>query len=58
MVVHKVEAKDLVYDFVANVTLFGLIVTIYFYAISTYVNKRLELGRYIAKNRLVKLSGE
>ena len=57
MVMHKIQANDLIGSFVADITLFAIFLSIYFYLISIFVNKRLELGRYITKNRLIKLSG-
>ena len=57
MVMHTIEVKDLVGAFFTNMTLFALQLFLYFYIVETFINKRLELGRYITKNRIVKLSG-
>ena len=56
VVMHTIEAKDLVGGLVFDVTLFAVQVLVLFYLIAAFVNKRLELGRYITKNRIIKLS--
>lgn len=59
MVMHTIDIRGLsgaVGAIFTTLSLYALSLILYFYMVATFINKRLELGRYIYKNRLIKLS--
>ena len=57
MVMHNIETREAVGALFTNMTLYAIQLLLYFYLVAAFINKRLELGRYITKNRIIKLSG-